>query len=66
LRNHLAGTPAATAPGTAIFTMVLSKHYGGDPKTAFDTIMSNSILTALTLPVWIAVGLHLIRGSLNY
>jgi len=48
------------ASGSAIFTMVLSKHYGGDPKTAFDTIMSNSILTVLTLPVWIAVGLHLI------
>ena len=48
------------ATGSAIFTMVLAKHYGGDPKTAFDTILSNSILTAITLPIWIAVGLHLI------
>jgi len=44
------------ATGSAIFTMALAKHYGGDPKTAFDTILSNSILTVLTLPIWIAVG----------
>jgi len=48
------------ATGSAIFTMALAKHYGGDPKTAFDTILSNSLFTALTLPIWIAVGLSLI------
>jgi predicted permease len=46
--------------GSAIFPMVLAKHYGGDPKTAFDTILSNSLLSVLTLPIWIAVGLSLI------
>lgn len=45
------------AMGSAIFTMALAKHYGGDPKTAFDTIMSNSLLSVMTMPVWIAVGL---------
>ena len=48
------------AMGSAIFPMVLAKHYGGDPKTAFDTIVSNSLLSVLTLPLWIAVGLSLI------
>jgi predicted permease len=48
------------AVGSAIFTMALAKHYSGDPKTAFDTILSNSLLSALTLPIWIAVGLELI------
>ena len=48
------------AMGSAIFPMVLAKHYGGDPKTAFDTIVSNSFLSILTLPLWIAVGLSLI------
>ena len=48
------------ATGSAIFTMALAKHYGGEPKTAFDTILSNSLLTALTLPIWIAVGFRLI------
>ena len=48
------------AVGSAIFTMALAKHYGGDPKTAFDTILSNSLLSILTLPIWIAVGFSLI------
>ena len=48
------------AVGSAIFTMALAKHYGGDPKTAFDTILSNSILSIVTLPLWIAFGLSLV------
>jgi len=48
------------AMGSAIFPMVLAKHYGGDPKTAFDTIVSNSFISVLTLPIWIAVGLRLL------
>jgi len=50
------------AMGSAIFPMVLAKHYGGEPKTAFDTILSNSIFSILTLPLWIALGLKLIGG----
>ena len=49
------------AMGSAIFPMVLAKHYGGDAKTAFDTIVSNSLLSLLTLPIWIAIGLNLIK-----
>jgi predicted permease len=48
------------AVGSAIFTMALAKHYGGDPKTAFDTIVSNSLLSVVSLPLWIAVGLSLV------
>ena len=48
------------AMGSAILPMALAKHYGGDPKTAFDTILSNSLLSALTLPLWIAIGLSLV------
>jgi predicted permease len=48
------------AVGSAIFTMALAKHYGGDPKTAFDTILSNSLLSVVTLPLWIAFGLSLV------
>jgi predicted permease len=48
------------AMGSAIFPMVLAKHYGGDAKTAFDTILSNSLLSVITLPIWIAIGLKLI------
>ena len=48
------------AMGSAILPMALAKHYGGDPKTAFDTIVSNSFFSVLTLPLWIAIGLNLI------
>ena len=48
------------AVGSAIFTMALAKHYGADPKVAFDTILSNSLLSILTLPIWIAVGMSLL------
>ncbi|MDR1492980.1 MAG: AEC family transporter [Planctomycetaceae bacterium] len=48
------------AMSSAIFPMVLSRHYDGDPATAFDTILPNSILALITLPVWVALGLSLI------
>lgn len=50
------------AMSSAIFPMVLSRHYDGDPETALDTIVPNSILALITLPIWIAVGLTLIGG----
>ncbi|MCL2005109.1 MAG: AEC family transporter [Planctomycetaceae bacterium] len=48
------------AAGPAIFTMALAKHYGGDSKTAFDTIFMNSLFSIITLPIWMAIGLWLI------
>ena len=48
------------AMGSAIFPMVLAKHYGGDAKTAFDTILSNSLFSILTMPIWVTIGLNLI------
>jgi len=48
------------AMGSAIFPMALAKHYGGDAKTAFDTILSNSLLSILTMPIWVTIGLSLI------
>lgn len=48
------------AMSSAIFPMVLSRHYDGDPDTALDTIVPNSILALITLPVWVTVGLSLI------
>ncbi len=48
------------AMGSAIFPVVLAKHHGGHAETAFDTIMTNTLGSVVTLPVWIAVGLRLI------
>ena len=48
------------AMGSAIFPVVLAKHYNGHTETAFDTIMSNTLVSIVTLPIWIAVGLKMI------
>lgn len=46
------------AMGSAIFPIVLSRHYNGNPQTAFDTVISNTFVSLITLPLWIAVGLY--------
>lgn len=48
------------AMSSAIFPMVLARHYGGDPEAALDTIVPNSLLALVTLPIWVCVGLTLI------
>jgi hypothetical protein len=48
------------AMNSAIFVVVLAKHYGGCEKTALDTIMSNTIMSIFSLPIWIAFGFYLL------
>ncbi|MDR0337394.1 MAG: AEC family transporter [Planctomycetaceae bacterium] len=48
------------AMGSAIFPIVLAKHYNGNTEIAFDTIMSNTLVSIMTLPFWIAFGLKMI------
>lgn len=48
------------AMGSAIFPVVLTRHYKGNTETAFDTILSNTLLSIVTLPIWITIGLELI------
>ncbi len=48
------------AMGSAIFPVVLTQHFGGHTETAFDTILSNTLLSVVTLPIWITLGLKMI------
>ncbi|MDR0705872.1 MAG: AEC family transporter [Planctomycetaceae bacterium] len=48
------------AMGSAILPIVLAKHYNGNIETAFDTIMSNTFVSIITLPLWIAFGMKII------
>lgn len=48
------------AMGSAIFPVVLARLYDAHAETALDTIMGNTLASLLTLPVWIAIGLHLV------
>jgi len=49
------------AMSSAIFPMVLSRHYDGDPETALDTILPNCLLALVTLPFWVCIGLSLVE-----
>ncbi|MDR1963313.1 MAG: AEC family transporter [Planctomycetaceae bacterium] len=48
------------AMGSAIFPIVLAKHYNGVTETAFDTVISNTLVSIMTLPLWIAFGMNVI------
>ncbi len=45
----------------AVFPIVLSRHYGGDVGTALRVVVGTSLLALVTMPIWITVGLFLIR-----
>jgi predicted permease len=44
----------------AVFPIVLSRHYGGDPQTALRVVVGTSMLGLVTLPVWVMLGLWLV------
>ena len=51
------------AMGAAIFPIILAQHYGGDPDVALDSILSSSLLSLVTSPLWIAFGLQWVLRS---
>ncbi len=42
----------------AVFPVVLSRHFGGDPATALRVILGTSLLSLATMPLWLLAGLH--------
>lgn len=42
---------------SAVFPIVMAKHYGGDPPTALRVVLGTSIVGLLTIPFWIRWGL---------
>ena len=49
-----AAMPAAMLP------LVIAKHYGGDPDTAMQVVLSTTIVGLLTIPLWIQLGQYFI------
>ncbi len=43
---------------SAVFPVLLARHYGGDPGTALRAVVSTSLLSLLTIPIWISIGLE--------
>ena len=51
---------------SAIFPIVMSRHYNGDPSTALQVVLSTSIVSLITISLWIVVGLHLIGDRIVF
>jgi predicted permease len=49
------------AMNSAVLTIALAKHNNGCEKTAIDTIISNTLFSIITLPIWIALGFYIIQ-----
>jgi len=45
---------------TAVFPIVLSKLYRGDPATAVRVVAATSVVSLVTIPVWIKVGMSFV------
>ncbi len=43
---------------SAVFPIVMSSHYGGDPPTALRVVLGTALLGLLTIPLWIKFGMH--------
>lgn len=44
------------AMAAAVLPIALSKHYGGDPRTALQVVLSTSCAGLVTIPLWIQFG----------
>jgi malate permease and related proteins len=41
----------------AVFPIVMSRHYGGDPPTALRVVLGTSVIGMVTIPLWIRFGM---------
>lgn len=41
----------------AVFPIVLTKHYGGDARTALRVVMATTVVGFVTIPLWISTGI---------
>lgn len=46
------------AMSSAVLPIALTKHYGGDPRTALQVVLGTSFAGLATIPIWIRVGGH--------
>ncbi len=48
------------AQASAVFPIVMARHYGGHPGTALRVVLSTSLVSLVTMPLWIILGLALL------
>ena len=49
-----------SAMPSAVFSIILARMYGGDPPTAIRIVLATSVVSLVTVPLWISLGLWLI------
>jgi predicted permease len=45
------------AMASAVFPIVMAKHYGGDPATALRVVLGTSLVGLVTIPLWLRFGM---------
>ncbi len=56
--KHIIVVQAAVPAG--MLPVIISKHYGGDPKIALQIVLATTIVSIATAPLWIRLGLALV------
>ena len=46
---------------TGMFPIIMAKHYGGTPQVAVQIVISTTLLSLLTTPLWVTVGQHFVH-----
>jgi hypothetical protein len=46
----------------AIFPIAMTRHYGGDAVTAMRVVFATSLVSLVTIPLWIRFGLEFVGG----
>jgi predicted permease len=49
-----------SAMPSAVFPIVMARHYGGDPVTAMRVVLGTSLVGLVTIPLWIRFGLSFV------
>ena len=48
---------------SAVFSVVMARHYGGDPATALRVVVATTLVALITIPLWIPAGLALLGAA---
>jgi malate permease and related proteins len=56
--KHVLAVQAAMP--AAMFPIVLSRYFGGSPAVVVQVVLASTLLGLITIPLWLAIGLHLI------
>jgi len=44
----------------AVFPIVLARYFDGSPDVALKVVLSTTVLSLLTIPIWITVGMKVV------